>query len=238
MDDTEKITILNGIGPGSTPQDPLALVAKMSESERSAMESDGRVGLANSAEPNTTPLDIRYGTSIQQNSLFETSQLLREVYYQLYSDGYEMPSKVANNPEEPSIGRIRADSIPPPHSPMSIKLCISRVERNPGIVNYDLFEDTTCDTPLTEGHISILHTDGPGLSPNEPMAIVQLQVKIPSILDGSYLIKNRAAEIYWCTGFNPIKEVYFYSTTMEIAKDDIAMQVNEHSPITILLSRG
>ena len=37
MDDTEKVAILNGTGPGSTPQDPLALVTKMSDSERSLM---------------------------------------------------------------------------------------------------------------------------------------------------------------------------------------------------------
>ena len=122
MDDTEKVTILNGTGPGSTAQEPLALVAKMSDSERSAMESDGRVGLV--AEPNTTPSvsGIRYCTSIQHSptSLFQTSQLLREVYYLLYADGYEIPSKVANDPEEPSIGRIRADSVAPPHNPSSI----------------------------------------------------------------------------------------------------------------------
>ena len=59
MDDAEKVTILNGTGLGSTPREPLALVAKMSESERSALESDGRVGLANFVEPNTTPSEVR-----------------------------------------------------------------------------------------------------------------------------------------------------------------------------------
>ena len=44
MDDANKDIILNrsGTGPGSTPQEPLALVAKMSDSERSALESEGR----------------------------------------------------------------------------------------------------------------------------------------------------------------------------------------------------
>ena len=59
MDDTEKVTILNGTGPGSTPQEPLALVAKMSDYERSALESK-RKGVA--AEPDAT---IQYRTSIQ-----------------------------------------------------------------------------------------------------------------------------------------------------------------------------
>jgi hypothetical protein len=67
MDDAHKITILNGTGPGSTPQEPLGLVAKMSGSERSVLESDGRGGLASTE---TTPTDIQYGMSIQHSSTF------------------------------------------------------------------------------------------------------------------------------------------------------------------------
>ena len=71
MDDDEKITtILNGTGPRSSPPEPLALVAKMSDSDRSILESDGRVGLANSAEPNATPSEIQYGGSIQHFPIF------------------------------------------------------------------------------------------------------------------------------------------------------------------------
>jgi len=202
LDDAEKVAILKGNGPGSTPQEPLELVSKMSDSERNALESDGRVGLANAAQPNTTPSDIRY------------------LYYLLYADGYEMPSKVANDPEEPSLGRIRADCVAPPRSLTSIKRCISRVEGNPRLVNSDLFADISCDTPLKEGHISILRTDGPGLSPNEPMAIVQWK----SILDGRYVIKNRAKDIFWCAEHNPIRTVYFYSSTMEYVKKHNILQ--------------
>ena len=52
-------------GPGSTPQEPLAFVAKTSGS---ALESDGRGGLQveSAAEPDTIPdSEIRYRTSIQ-----------------------------------------------------------------------------------------------------------------------------------------------------------------------------
>ena len=158
------------------------------------------------------------------------------MYYQLYADDSEMASKVANDPKRPSIGRIAADSIAPPHSPTSIKRCISRVERYPELVNFDLFADSSCDTPLTEGHVPILHTDGPSLSPNEPMVIVQLEITSIRVPDGRYLIKNRGADVYW-GGHNPIKTVYFYSITMEEAKKNPRMQVNEHSPF-ILLFRG
>ena len=160
---------------------------------------------------------------------FITSRLLGEVYYELYADNYVMPSKVAIDPEEPSLGRIRADSVAPPHSPASIKRCISRVERTPVLAYANLYADISCDTPLEEGHISILHTDGPGLSPNEPMVIVQMPIEGP-IPDGKYVIKNRAADIFLYVGQNPIKTVYLWSTTLEQAKAPNYAQVNKHSP--------
>ena len=131
------------------------------------------------------------------------------MYYLLYVDDCELPSKVAIDPEEPSLGRIRTDSVAPPHSPASIKRCISRAEKTPALAHADLFANMLCDTPLKEDHISFLRIDCPGLSPNEPMAIVQS----PPIQDGKYVIKNRALEKYWTAGYNPIKTVYFWSLT-------------------------
>ena len=140
------------------------------------------------------------------------------MYYQLFADDYEIQSKVAFDRDEPSIGRIRADFIAPPHSPASIKRCISRVEERPALLHADLFADTSCDTPLTEGHISILCTDGPGQSPDEPMAIVQaeVQAEVKSIRDGRYFIKNRAADFYW--DVNKYGSVYFSRYTLVYAK--------------------
>jgi hypothetical protein len=65
MDDADMFTIQNGTGPGSNPQEPLAFVAKLSDSERSALESDGRVRLASTSKHETIPPDIRHGTSIR-----------------------------------------------------------------------------------------------------------------------------------------------------------------------------
>jgi hypothetical protein len=163
------------------------------------------------------------------------------VYYLLYADNYEMPSKVAFDPDESSLGRIRVDSIAPPHTSATIKRCISRVERTPAIAHADLFADISCNTPLKEGHISILLTDGPGLSPNEPMAIVQMpivQMESPSFPDGRYIIKSRAGEVFWNAQFmNTITSVNFITggaDTIAKATTDSAynfMKVNEHSPI-------
>jgi hypothetical protein len=110
-----------------------------------------------------------------------------------------MPSKVAFDPEEPSLGCIWADSVAPPHSLISIKrrIQVSRVEETPALVHANLFADISLKE--LEGHISILGTDGPGLSPDEPLPIVQMpivQVESPSIPDGRN-IENQSEEDYW-----------------------------------------
>ena len=147
-----------------------------------------------------------------------------------------MPSKVAIDPEEPCLGRIRADSVTPPHSPTSIKRCISRVEKTPALALADLFADISCNTPLKERHISILRTGCPGLSPKEPMAIVQTTtVEDPSIPDGRYVIKNRVENIFFA--WDNYGTITFKSTTKENVKKYQSTQVNEHSPI-IQVFRG
>ena len=223
MGDTDKVTALNRTtGPGSTPQDPLAFVAKISGS---TFQYEGSAGV-----PDTTPdSEIRYRTSIQHSPTFLfvlTSQLLWEVYYLLYADNYEVPSKMAFDPEEPSLGRIRIDSVPPPHNAVTIKRCISRVERTPAIAYAQLFADLSCNTPLTEDYMSFLRTDCPGLSPMNPMAIVQVQNL--SIPDGRYLVKNRTVDIFWSAGHNPINNVYMWRGAIETAKESNFALVNEH----------
>ena len=66
--DTDKV-ILNGNGLGSTPHEPLAIVARISNSERSAsLESE----VAADTEPDTTPpaTRIRYRTSIRHSCFY------------------------------------------------------------------------------------------------------------------------------------------------------------------------
>jgi hypothetical protein len=71
MGDADKVAIRSRTGIGSTPQEPLALVAKMSDSDRSALESGGRGGLASAAEPDDTAApEIRYRTFIQHSPAF------------------------------------------------------------------------------------------------------------------------------------------------------------------------
>jgi hypothetical protein len=163
----------------------------MSDSERSDLESGQRGGLA-TAESDTTPAQY--------------------VYYTLFIDEDQMPSKAAFDPDQPFLGRIRTDYIAPPHSLNSVKLCLSRVERKPALIwHAELYEDSAA-TPLKDGPISFLPTSGPGLSSTGPIAVT---LKTPSIADGKYIIKNRAPaasdiySIYWGPDDNPIRNVYF-----------------------------
>ena len=159
------------------------------------------------------------------------------MYYLLYDIDYELPSKVAFDPDEPSLGRMRVDSVSPPHSLTFIKRCLLRVEEKPAFAwqsHTVFFANTSSDTPLKEGDISILCTDGPGLSPYEPMAIL-LRL---SFQDGRYFIKNRAKNIFW-EAYNPIVTVYFNVSKMDEVKkrESSDLQVNNHSPI-IQVFRG
>ena len=132
--------------------------------------------------------------------------------------------------------QFRPHIVPPPSN-----RCISRVERTPALAHANLFVDLSCDTPLKEDHISILRTDGPGLSPNKPMAIFLMpifQVESPPILDGKYVIKNRAGDIYWSvyssTPPTPqtLMKVQFWQwpTSQECPGNNRFKQVNKHSP--------
>jgi len=91
---------------------------------------------------------------------------------------------------EPSLGRINAHSIAPPHTLGSIKQCISRVEGNSALRHADLFADFSCDAPMSEGHIPILTGDCPGLIQDEPMALVQTDKSNVS-LHGQYTRRIR-----------------------------------------------
>ena len=227
LDDTEKVNILDRTGVGSTSEEPLALVAKLSDSERSTLESGRRGGLTN-AEP--LPVS-QYRSSIQYSSTFLivlTSRLLGKVYYQVFADRSDVRSKVAFDEELPSLGRIRCDSIAPPHTPASIKRRISRVEETPELVDANLLETISSDSPLKEAHISILGTDDQGLS--DPMAIVQTpieQVESPSISDGRYFIKSRVGDLFWfARGSSKSREGFgFYSTLHWLGRTLTDLQV-------------
>ena len=96
------------------------------------------------------------------------------MYYLVYANNYQTPSKTVFDPDRPSLGRIRADSVAPAHTLSSIKQLISRVEETPALASADLFADLSSDAPMEEWFFANLGTDGPGLSPDNPMCIIPI----------------------------------------------------------------
>ena len=154
----------------------------------------------------------------------------------LYGINSELPSKAAFDPDEPSLGRIRALSVAPPRSLTSFKQCISGVERNSAFTwHADFFTDTSCNTPLNESLISV--ADGPlaGRSPKAPMTIILR----PLIQNGRYAIRNRAItrdgpflrgiKSYWHAQYKQAPNVHSTLCTMDYAKKNL--QVNKYSLI-------
>jgi len=152
MDDAGRISIRGKNCPGLLPQEPLVLVTKLSDAERSALtELDNAVlqgGNVTSSEP-------------------------RYVYYRMYTPEGDMPSKHPIDADDPSLARLDPTLVAPPHTSESIKRLISRVEEKPGLVSGQLFADMWCESPMDGSHIPILSEDCPGLTPESPMAIVQ-----------------------------------------------------------------
>ena len=115
-----------------------------------------------------------------------------------------------------------------------------QVEKNADAARQDLeTEQTNLRNSLLEARreISILRTDNPGRSPDEPMAIVERG----PIQNGKYTIKSRAEDVYWDVWSNPIRTVYFYRnilTANDLRDDNYnSYQVNSHSLI-IQVFRG
>jgi hypothetical protein len=173
MRNAQQATILSPTGLGSMPQEPLALVVSLKGWEW--YELKDRKSVKATRPLKGVSLSTRYRSSVVSISFTFPSfflQRLTSVYYRLYTKGCEVPSKMPINAEEPSLARIRADSVAPPHTVESVKRCISAVERNLAARYGDLYANISCDTPMNKFSMPILTGNVPGLSQDEPMALV------------------------------------------------------------------
>ena len=186
-------------------RNPLALVAKMSESERNDLESGRRGGLARAADPDTTPPGIRYGTSIQRFLFFIINTWFKKSF-QLYADDYEMPWIEAIHREQPSLGRIEADSENQLGVETSIKRCIS--SENPTLSQVD----------FSRTHHPILHWKK---APSQSIVLIKKSC-------GGRLLGPRFFTLSIRVKFYPI------SMVQAKAKDSSQTQENKHSPIILV----
>lgn len=95
------------------------------------------------------------------------------VYYRVYTKDSAIPSREPANREDCTVGCIRSDTVPPPHTAASIKRCISHKERFSNWERSQLFETTDSLSPIGGRHILLLTDDHIGSTPENPILFVE-----------------------------------------------------------------
>ena len=95
------------------------------------------------------------------------------MYYMVYKRGAVISKKPVDSNSR-YLGRIDVGCIPPPHTAKSIMPCISKIEKVEKFGTLKLFTSISDESPIGDGHVSILTGDRPGSAPGEPMAFVVL----------------------------------------------------------------
>jgi hypothetical protein len=121
----------------------------------------------------TPAAGTRYSTlecNPYRNSLI---YLMFSVYYRLYTEDESIPSANPIYSNDPSLGRISANVVTPPHTAINLKRCLLALENIDASISTSLFITASTQEPLDDkARVLILKSPGPGCTPNEPMALV------------------------------------------------------------------
>ncbi|KAJ7146948.1 hypothetical protein C8R44DRAFT_758529 [Mycena epipterygia] len=216
MSNSEKVVILGpgaGTFNGSTPETAFALVflEDLTAAEIAATRT------------------MNNGESGKRNPEY--------IYYHLFTQVGEDTSTVSFNPHEPALGRVEKIHISPPHSPVTIKRHIARVEGK-YIYGYaaQLYEDVSADTTIVDSsYLSLLQDDSLGSTADKPMVLVQPERReglyncpvriISKVLHGEYWARSMPVGTilytdrtrYW---LNKIHHQYRYAITCGSSRND------------------
>ncbi|KAJ7089536.1 hypothetical protein C8R44DRAFT_892231 [Mycena epipterygia] len=148
MPGTQKISIL-GRGPGSVPEEALALVLLANPGGRSQRRPEGASG-----------------------GNVKSTQYL---YYRLHNRDGETVSKTAFDPDDRAVGRIDRIHVTPPHTAYAIRRCIAKVEGNPRYIYGTLYPDSSNTMAIPDdAHLSLLSSRGGlGISTNSAVVLVE-----------------------------------------------------------------
>jgi hypothetical protein len=95
------------------------------------------------------------------------------VYYRVYTEDGLLLSKSAVRTGDRSLGRILGMAVTPPHTVLSLKKCLCRVEGFKDGQTMELFDSCTAQSPMDDKRtISLLTESGPGSSQCKPLALV------------------------------------------------------------------
>ncbi|KAJ7464070.1 hypothetical protein FB451DRAFT_1264599 [Mycena latifolia] len=96
------------------------------------------------------------------------------MYYRLYTQVGEDPSKVSFKPHDPALGRIEKISVCPPHKPSNITRCIAEVEQNLKYRNAELYTHVAAHSSMSYmNFISLMKDDSIGSTEDQPVVLVR-----------------------------------------------------------------
>ena len=90
----------------------------------------------------------------------------------MYAEDGAVPSKTPAAPSNPFLGRIKATSVPPPHTVKTLRCSIARAEDIKDITKTSLFLTPYSQSPMRNADKVILNRNDLGSTPHEPLAIV------------------------------------------------------------------
>jgi hypothetical protein len=94
------------------------------------------------------------------------------VYYRVYDYDGGAVSKTSFDEDDPSLGRVNALSVPPPHTASCLKNFIIRSEGISGH-NVQLFEDEGSESAMKDSDaLTLLSDTFPGFIADQPIAIM------------------------------------------------------------------
>lgn len=127
-----------------------------------------RIPHAFHSSQDSKPLDGRGGTAVE-----ETGKAPRYLYYRLYTRDGSIKSINPIYVNDPFTSRTITRLITPPHTSMSVKDHLCKIEGfKPGTAS-TLFESLLSQVTLEEStRVSLKKNSGPGLSEDDPMALV------------------------------------------------------------------
>lgn len=158
VEDSIRLALKGNSGAGSSGFDPVALIIGVKEKRMKAPDM----------------------VNVKELDQWPEKEARRYVYYRVYDEDGEAPSKMSFDHSEPCLGRIDALAVPPPHTVSSLKCCLIQVEKYVDC-ELQLFEEDDGETMMNDSDTIALHADTyfPGSSEDNPIALVYKRIPQP-----------------------------------------------------------